>query len=304
MDTTDSVTTNSTGADAVDEGETEFVPESDPDDEFYAVVKTGYLRELLDVYAPTERNALFLVRDGVGLRARSKSYHCYLFEVEIPADAFETFQAHDLDLQVDTEAVGRAVSETQTARVELRGSSDGAISLRNGQRSYDLSTETFKPADDDNFPVWIEALERNQHKTWECTVTASHLRALVNADADHDHAGLILDGQEERLEVFFFDNDDESRTVSLALDESDFVSPPSQHHEGFCEKGVAAAPVCRESLDQVLPPIRGEVQVTVSEEPSILPPHIEYSRGEGTLTVYGWVFGREGAQETLDSILD
>jgi len=280
---------------------TSFDPSADPDDDLFVVVKTDYLRELTAVYEPTDRNALFLVRENVGIKARSKSEYCYLFEVELPADTFDVFQASDLNLQVDIDALEQAITETRTHRVAIHATADGSVRLRDGHSSTDLSTTEFGPLEDEKFPTGTKDLERNQYNTWDFTVEAAVLEAHLDADTERDHAGIAVDGREGTAEIYFFDTDSDDRTVGLSLELDDFIEPPSPYGPQP-DSELAAAPICRESIDHALSPMRDEVTVTVCEYPDILPPHIQYTRADGVLPVYGWIWSHEGALDAHKSV--
>ncbi|WP_049922844.1 hypothetical protein [Halopiger djelfimassiliensis] len=290
-------------ADAVDEQETDFEPTADPDDTCFVVLNAASLRELLAVFRPIEQNAQFFVREGIGIRARSRSEYCYWFEVTIPVTVFEVFHTDDVDLHVNVDALERALNRTQADRVALRGK-HGSVLLDDGRTTYRLKADEI-PLEDRRRtdPSVLEDRPLfDLVASLEFTVPAAKLQAIVAADEERDHAGIRVDKAAETADVFFFDMDGGDRTVSMRLAPDDFVSPPELPVADVEEATVVTAPVCREAIDQAVSPMRGNVTMTVPEHSDALPTLIEYERADGTLSVSGRLTNRKGAYQALESL--
>lgn len=296
--------TTSSAPDAADGRDADFEPSAEPDDTCFVVLDPEYLRELLAVYQPTEGNSLFFVREGVGIRARSRSEFCYWFEVTIPIDVFDAFDAADADLWVDVDALERAVDRTRTDRIALRGKADGSVVLQDGRTTYQLQAAQI-PLEDTG---QRREASRFASRSWfdelsnlEFTVPGAKLQALVGADEQRDHAAITADADAETVEVFFFDANGTDRTVSLRLDSDDLVSPPASPLED-AHASVATAPICRNAIDQAVSPMRGDVTLNVPKYPDVLPTQIRYERANGALSVCADVVHVKGAHETLMSL--
>lgn len=296
----------------------DFEPTREPDDEFFAVVGTEYLRELVDVFRPTNENAVFLVREGVGVKARSRSEACYWFEVEIPADVFDVFQPSDTDVTVDTGKLTQVVDGLNVPRVALHGKPDGSVYLFDGRDRYDFQGTEHPLVDpDEERDSEVDGNLRNRLQLemavpvgLSVTVEAADLKALVGADDAHEYAGVIVDGTDGTVEAFFFDDGDDSRTISLelgpdrvvsspttiadTLDEDDIVSQVTERQietaEDICpefdDDDAIAVPICRESIDKALTPMAGDVEIAVPLFVGLMSTSLQYERAGGELQVY------------------
>jgi hypothetical protein len=101
------------------------------DDACFLVLDPVYF-QARGVLGPVESNALLYVREGMGVRARSRSEHCYWIEGTVPTESFDVFHTEDADFFVDVDALHRAVDRTRADRVALRGKPDGSVVLEEG----------------------------------------------------------------------------------------------------------------------------------------------------------------------------
>lgn len=274
------------------------------DDTCFMVLDPVHLHELVSVLSPAENNALFFVREGVGIRARTRSEHCYLIEGTVPPEAFDVFRTEDADLFVDVDSLGRALDRTGADRVAVRGKPDGSVVLDDGRRTFSVDADDVPlESNSRNDPSWFEReMLIDVVGRLEFTAPATGLKGLVGADRTHDHAGITVERDTRTAEVFFFDAEGDDRTVSVRLGPDDLVSPPELPDTDIEEPPIVTAPLCREAIDRALSPARGPVTVTVSEHADSVPIYIEYERADGLLSVTGELMYKEGAHETLERL--
>lgn len=296
-DTRDGAVSNPGGA-----PETDFDVTAADDDDVFAVLAREFLAEQLAVHDPIASRAGLLVREGVGIRARTRSDNCYSVEVAFPVDVFEVFHPADVDLCVDVDGMSGFLGETVADAVAIRAKSDGSVLLDDGTTATDVTAETAPTEDEELGFADADFYEKRIAHTMAFTVPASRLRALVGADESHDHAGLTVDRAAGTAEVYFFDGDGERRTVSLELSDDEFVTTPHLVDDPTGDPTQVSTAICRSSIDEAMDPVRGEVTVVVSERVDFVGTRLEYRRGDGALPVYAKVSWRKGANEALRAV--
>lgn len=288
------------------DGRTAFEPTARPEDDAFAVVDVEYLRELLVVFEPVDENAVLLIREGEGVRARSRSENCYWFDVAIPADAFDVFQVEDADVDLDVDALARAVDETTAPRMALHARDDGTLVVRDDTASYDVAGDGHPLDDvDDDERQYDRALFGIENmENVATTVRATDLVAVLDTDAERDHFGLVADLDAESLEAFFFDHDGDDRTVGFELDADDLLDPPTSPNGFVDPTDREATTVCRESLDDAIPPMRGAVELEFACSLFGTAVWLGYDRVPDAVHVDAVLTAEEGAADTLEALVE
>lgn len=311
MDETHGRTSADTGPGPGPDGRGDFEPTAEPDDETFVVLAVDHLRELLAVFEPVDRNAVLLVREDEGVRARGASENCYRFDVEIAADAFDVFRAEDADYDLDVVALEDAVAATSADRVALRGRPDGDLVLDDDVRTYGLrasrtpyygaETDSEDAAEDESPLGEYDSIRFSERFEYHSTtVGAADLEVVLGVEDRYDHLGILTDPAGERVEAFLFEQGNPEETVSFALDGDEFVSPLDDVNDYVDHTDPESAVSCRESVDEAVPPMRGPVDLGFGKLGATF--HVHYDRSDA-VHVDASLAGRVDVNETVEEIV-
>ena len=272
--------------------QTDFEPTAEDDDEFFVVVETDLLVELLTVYAHTDFNAVMYTEEDTGLRVRSRTDNCYWFEVDVPPESLNTFQTDGATRNVNIESLSTALSGPTASQIALHGKDEGTLVLRDGFDKYRIET---------NDSPFDEEPKANQIETsiWmnrvEFTIKAARFQALINTDCTHDHVYIFVDQEDNTVEFSFFDHGNDELFHVLSVSEDEFIEPPYNLLDG--DIGPFDSAICHEAIDEAMPPMQGPI--TVGLGPLSSGNSIEYTRANEKIMVRGVISAREDAMAGL-----